>query len=201
MRIEELNLKELLELNPQDGMVHFAGQRALIFDAVSHGLLRKELIEAFGERTPRGILSRYGYIHGRRLAETMKEKFKWDSDEDWRKAGAKILALQGLFMLDPKSLDAIGEQGGTWCVSYEAEQHILLKGRSDKPVCWNLCGFISGYTSFVLDKEMYALEDKCIGKGDSACHMTIKAENEWGEGVDGEFAVFKRVGLEGALGQ
>jgi two-component system, NtrC family, response regulator HydG len=38
MRVEDLDLKELLELDPGGGMVHFAGQRALIFDAVAQGL-------------------------------------------------------------------------------------------------------------------------------------------------------------------
>ena len=199
MRVEDLDLKELLELDPAGGKIHFAGQRALIFDAVSQGLLRKELIESYGERTARGILSRYGYIHGRRLAEAMKSKFKWDSDEDWRKAGARILALQGLFMLDPNSPETFSPEGGTWRVSYEAEQHLLHMGRSDTPVCWNLCGLISGYLSFVLDKEMYALEDKCVGKGDTVCHMTIKSEDEWGSVAGGELAVFKRMGIDEAL--
>src|SRR5581483_1465033 len=199
MRVEDLDLKELLELDPGGGMVHFAGQRALIFDAVAQGLLRKELIETYGERTTRGILSRFGYIHGRRLAVALKSKFKWDSDKDWQEAGARILALQGLFMLDPKSPDPLGPEGGTWRVSYEAEQHLLLKGRSDNPVCWNLCGMLSGYLSFALDKEMYALEDKCIGKGDTACHVVIKSETDWGEEVGGELAVFKRVGIDEAL--
>ena len=119
--------------------------------------------------------------------------------EDWRRAGARILALQGLFLMDPNSLDLFGPEGGTWRGSYEAEQNLLLKGRSNKPVCWNLCGFISGYLSFSLDKEMYALEDKCIGKGDTACHVIIKSEEEWGNDADGELAVFKRVGIDDAL--
>ena len=89
MRVEELNLQELLELDPQGGLVRFAGQRALIFDAVAQGLLRKELIDTFGVRVARGILSRFGYVHGRRLAEAMRIRFKWDSDEDWQRAGAR----------------------------------------------------------------------------------------------------------------
>src|SRR6185503_2060479 len=167
--------------------------------AVSHGLLRKELIETFGERTAHGILSRYGYIHGRRLAETMKHKFKWSSNEEWQRAGARIYALQGLFMLDPNGPIAFGPEGGTWLVSYEAEQQLLLKGRSENSVCWTLSGLISGYLSYATGKEMYALEDKCVGKGDTACHVMIKSEEEWGDAVGGELAVFKRVGIDDAL--
>jgi two-component system, NtrC family, response regulator HydG len=199
MRVEDLDLKELLELDPGGGMVHFAGQRALIFDAVSQGLLRKELIDSYGERIARGILSRFGYIHGRRLAETLKNKFKWDSELDYQRAGCWIYALQGLFMLAPSNSSTFGIEGGTWRVSYEAEQHLLLKGRSDKPVCWNLCGLISGYLSFAMDKKVYALEDKCVGMGDTACHVMIKSEEEWGKVAGGELAVFKRVGIDEAL--
>jgi DNA-binding NtrC family response regulator len=199
MRANNLDLKELLELNPDGGMVHFSGQRALIYDAVTQGLLRKELIDTYGERTARGILSRSAYIHGRRLAEVMKTKFDWDSEEEWQKAGARIYSLLGLFMLDPESKPTFSPQGGTFKVSYEAEQHLLLNGRSDYPVCWNLCGLISGYQSFALGKEMYALEDKCIGKGDSACHVTIKSKEEWGDKVAGELGVFTRMGIDEAL--
>lgn len=199
MRVADLDLKELLELNPDGGVVQFAGQRALIFDAVSHGLLRKELIETFGERTARGILSRYGYVHGWRLAETLKDKFKWDSNEERQKAGAKIFALQGLFKLDPDGPGSFGTEGGTWHASYEVEQQLLLKGRTDKPVCWTLTGLISGYLSCVSEKEMYAQEDKCMGRGDTACHVVIRSEEEWGHEVDGDLAVFKRVGIDAAL--
>jgi DNA-binding NtrC family response regulator len=199
MRVEDLDLKELLEYDPSGGKIRFAGQRALIFDAVSQGLLRKELVATYGERIARGILSRYGYIHGRRLAETLKNKFKWETEEEWRKAGAWIYALQGLFKLDPNSASSFGPTGGSWLVSYEAEQHLLHMGRSDAPVCWNLCGLMSGYQSFATGQEMYALEDKCVGKGDAYCHVMIKPEEEWGEVTGGELAVFKRIGIDDVL--
>jgi two-component system response regulator HydG len=199
MRAEDLDLKELLELKPEEGVVRFAGQRAVICDALSHGLLRKELLDSFGERTARGIMSRFGYINGRRMAMALKSKFKWDNDSDWRRAGARILALQGISTLDSDNLDVFGPEGGTWRVSYEAEQQLLLKGRSEKPVCWNLCGFISGYLSYSLDKDLFALEDKCMGKGDPVCHVMIKSEAEWGNVADGDLAVFKRVGLDDSL--
>jgi DNA-binding NtrC family response regulator len=198
-RVQDLDLKELLELNTKEGPVHFAGQKALICDTLSHGILRDELVDTYGNNTAWGILSRFGYIHGRNMAMALKSKFKWESDEDWRKAGTRILALQGLVTLDPDNLDVFGPEGGSWRVSYEAEQQLLLKGRSDKPVCWNICGFISGYLSFSLDQEMYAFEDKCLGKGDAACHVVIKSEAEWNQVAGGDLAVFKRGGIDNTL--
>ncbi len=201
MRVEDLDLKELLELDLGGEEVQFTRHKALIFDGVSQGLLRKELIETFGERTAQGILTRYGYIHGSRLAATLEKKFEWDSPEDWQKAGARIFAMQGLFKLDPDGPLAFGPEGATWLSSFEAEQHILLKGRSQKPVCWNLCGLLSGYLSASMGKEMYALEDKCIGKGDPVCHVMIKSEDEWGDQVKEDLAVFKRVGINDTLNE
>jgi DNA-binding NtrC family response regulator len=199
VRVEDLDLKELLELNPGGGLVHFAGERALIFNAVAQGLLRKELIDTFGVRVARGILSRFGYVHGRRMAEAMRSQFKWDSDEEWRLAGARIYALQGLFMLEPGSPAPFASEGGTWHVSYEAEQHLLHLGQADYPVCWTLCGLASGYLSFAASKEMVAIEDRCIGMGDTACHIAIKSAEEWGPEAGEQLSAFKREGIDSAL--
>jgi len=199
VRAEELDLKELLELDVDGGLIRFAGQRALLFDAVAQGLLRKELIDTFGVNVARGILSRFGYVHGRRMAEAMRSQFKWDSDEDWRKAGARLYSLQGLFMLEPGSISSLASEGGTWRVSYEAEQHLLHLGRAEYPVCWTLCGLASGYLSFVAGKEVYALEDRCMGKGDTACHVMLRSVEEWGAEVDEQVLSFKRVEIDTAL--
>jgi two-component system response regulator HydG len=94
MRIEELDLKELLDVDAGGGLIRFAGQRAIIFDAVAQGLLRKELISTFGVSVARGLLGRFGYAYGQRMAEAMRTQFKWESDEDRRRAGSKIYAFQ-----------------------------------------------------------------------------------------------------------
>ena len=41
MRADDLDLRELLEFDPEAGVIRFAGQRALLLDAVALGLLRK----------------------------------------------------------------------------------------------------------------------------------------------------------------
>lgn len=43
MRADDLGHKELLELDPEGGVIRFAGQRALLLDPVAMGLLRKHL--------------------------------------------------------------------------------------------------------------------------------------------------------------
>ena len=48
MRAEDLNHRELLKLDPEGGVIRFAGQRALLLYAVAIGLLRQYLVENFG---------------------------------------------------------------------------------------------------------------------------------------------------------
>ena len=61
MRVEDLNIGELVEFDSDGGTVRFAGERALIIDATAKGNLRKELIHHFGITTARAVLTRFGY--------------------------------------------------------------------------------------------------------------------------------------------
>jgi hypothetical protein len=101
MRVEDLDLKELLQVDPGGGLIHDAGQKALIFDAEAHGLPVKELIDTFCVRVARSFLSGFGSVHRRRMAEAMHTQFKCDTDEEWSRARARLDAPQGLFMLEP----------------------------------------------------------------------------------------------------
>src|SRR5438552_10827141 len=100
MRVDDLDHKELLELDPEGGVIRFGGQRALLLDAVAMGLLRRYLVENFGLTAARTVLTQFGFAHGWRLAEAMRAEFKWDSDEEWRRAATRICALEGLFRVD-----------------------------------------------------------------------------------------------------
>src|SRR3954452_17681556 len=109
MRAEDLDHEELLELDAAGGLIRFAGQRALLLDAVAMGLLRKYLAENFGLTAARTVLTQFGFAHGWRMAEAMKAEFEWDSDEDWRLAGTRIHALEGLFRVEPGSTDTLSK--------------------------------------------------------------------------------------------
>src|SRR4051812_17102093 len=125
MRADDLHHQELLELDPQGGMIRFAGQRALLLDAVAMGLLRKYLVENFGLTAARAVLTQFGFAHGWRMAEAMQAEFKWDSDEDWNRAGPRIHSLEGLFRVESASIDPLSKSGSTLLECYEAEQHLL----------------------------------------------------------------------------
>ena len=176
-----MNHQELLELDAEGGLIRFAGQRALLLDAVAMGLLRKYLVENFGLNAARAVLTQFGFAHGWRMAEAMEAEFKWTSDEDWRRAGTRIHELGGLFRVESGSNGLLSKEGVMLAASYEAEQHLLHFGRSDVPACWTICGLTSGYISRCAGKEIYVLEDRCMGRGDAACHLLGRTREEWGD--------------------
>jgi two-component system response regulator HydG len=199
MLASDLDHKELLELDPEGGVIRFAGQRALLLDAVAMGLLRKYLVENFGETAARTVLTQFGFAHGWRMAEAMQAQFKWDSNEEWQLAGARIHTLEGLFRVEAGNRGPLTKEGVMLMASYEAEQHLLHFGRSDAPVCWTICGLTSGYISRSSGKEIYVLEDRCLGRGDAACHLLGRTREEWGDEHAEELRFFEANRLKDCL--
>jgi two-component system response regulator HydG len=181
MRVTDLEQRELLELDPASGIIRFAGQRALLVDAVAMGLLRKYLVENFGVHAARTVLTQFGFAHGWRLAESMQVELTWDTPEEWQRASTHLPALGGLFGIDPAGSDALSDAGATLFASYEAEQHLLHFGRSDVAACWTICGLISGYLSRSTGIEIFVLEERCTACGDAACRLSGRSREAWGE--------------------
>jgi len=199
MRVEDLHHSELLELDPEGGVIRFAGQRALLLDAVAMGLLRQYLVENFGLTAARAVLTQFGFAHGWRMAEAMQKDFEWANTEDWRSAGSRLYTLQGLFHTQPGGEDPLAKKGAALLASYEAEQHLLHFGRSDSGVCWTICGLMSGYASHTTGEEIYVLEDRCLGEGHAACHLQGRTRQQWGNEHAEELAFFNAGRLEECL--
>jgi two-component system response regulator HydG len=199
MNVEDLHHRELLELDPEGGVIRFAGQRALLLDAVAMGILRQYLVDNFGLTAARAVLTQFGFAHGWRMAEAMQNEFNWANNEEWRRAGPRIHTLGGLFRTQPGSEDPLSKKGAMLLASYEAEQHLLHFGRSDSPVCWTICGLTSGYVSRTTGKEIYVLEDRCLGDGHAACHLLGRTREEWGDDRAEELAFFDSRRLEECL--
>ena len=199
MRADDLDHKELLELDPDGGVIRFAGQRALLIDAVAMGLLRKYLVENFGLTAARTVLTQFGFAHGWRMAEAMHTEFTWESDDEWQRAGTRIHTLEGLFRVESGGAGPLSKEGSMVVASYEAEQHLLHFGRSDAPVCWTICGLTSGYLSRIAGTETFVLEDRCMGKGDAACQLFGRSREEWGDERAEELCFFEPTRLKECL--
>ena len=204
MKVADLDLRELLSFDPHGGVIHFGGERAVIVDVVALGLLRLELIQTVGMAAARGILTRFGYAHGWRTAESLKTQFPWDDEDEWRLAGARLHTLQGLVVNTPATqLPSATRQLPTdaiWHDSFEAEQHLLHFGQADEPVCWTLTGFASGYTSYAYGRPAYAVEDKCRGKGDAVCRVVGHLPEDSGDALATVLPFYESASLDATLG-
>lgn len=186
MRAQDLDLRELLSFSPSGGIIRFMGKRALLFDAVALGLLRKELIDSLGTAAARSILTRFGYAHGRRTAEALRQEFPSLLEDS--QTGPRLHTLLGLVeVANSRRTDGTSDEPvveGDWINSYEVEQHLLHIGRSSEPVCWSLAGFAGGYVSAWAGREVYFIESRCCAKGDAICHMEGRFREKWGPELD-----------------
>ena len=179
MQRDDLDHPQLLQLDPRAGEIRFAGQRAVLFDAVAMGVLRKYLVDHIGLPAARSLLTQFGFAHGWRMAEAIEKDFAWETPLEWQQAGLRVAALQGLFELDIG--DPLSRAGATMRGSYEAEQQILQFGIGKIPACWSIAGLISGYLSRTLGADVFVLEDRCVATGDNCCHLLGRSREEWGE--------------------
>jgi DNA-binding NtrC family response regulator len=202
MKASDLNLNELLSFPAEGGVIHFGPLRMILMDTSALGLLRKELIEDLGWSGARILLSRFGFAQGWRAAESLRVDFPWDSEEEWRSAGADLHMMLGNVVVDERSKgeeNVPDELHAVWKDSYEAEQHLLQIGRSDEPVCWTLTGFMGGYMSRANDREIVARESRCRARGDSVCRVTARPYDRWAELGESDVMVFHRETLYDAL--
>src|SRR5512137_1515339 len=129
MRAADLDLREVLGFDPKGGVIRFGGERVLLFDAVALGILRKELIDNLGVAAARGMLTRIGYAHGWRTAESLRSEFPWESEREWRTAGGRLHMLRGFVVVEPPPPPTPGVAEpfvhSVWREAYEDEQHLL----------------------------------------------------------------------------
>ncbi|HYG70186.1 MAG TPA: XylR N-terminal domain-containing protein, partial [Anaeromyxobacteraceae bacterium] len=201
MRAEDLDLRELLSFPAHGGVLRLMGQRAVLTDAVALGLQRKELIASLGVFATRNMVTRLGYAHGWRTGEMLRHEHPdvWAAGN----AGPRLPQLTGTAFVarnvrtsgmgDEPLIDSIVED------SFEAEQHLLHLGRSDGPVCWHLVGFASGYLSFKEGREVFFIEDRCVGRGDAHCHISARFKERWGPELEAHLPYFQVQSLDAAL--
>jgi DNA-binding NtrC family response regulator len=190
----------LLDFRPDLGIIRLHEQRVVILSAAAMGLLRKELIETFGQEIARRLLLRFGYADGYHDAVNLRERFRWSDPLEGLRAGAVLHTLEGIVRAEVIRLEHDAEGAFraeiAWNDSYEAEQHVHHYGVSGDPVCWSLAGYVSGYASACLGQEVYFRESVCLGQGAKRCTIVGKEAAAWGSDLGGLRADFQGAGLK-----
>jgi DNA-binding NtrC family response regulator len=183
---ERLQLAEVLDFRPDKGVIRLHDQRVVILSAAAMGLLRKELIDTFGDDVARRLLLRFGYADGYHDAVNMRSRSEWNDPLDGLRAGAVLHTLEGIVRADIVRLEAKDCQLDAeyaWRDSYEAQQHVHHYGVSPAAVCWSLVGYASGYASACLGQEVYFREATCVGQGAKRCRVIGRDAASWGDEV------------------
>jgi DNA-binding NtrC family response regulator len=193
---DNLDLKERIRFDDENGYIWLDTQRMILMHASAFGVLRAELVEAFGMDYAKGVLIRMGYSSGESDAQ-LARKLRPDAEfQDVFMVGPQLHNLEGVVDVKPLVLEMDADKGHfygefIWTNSFEAKEHLQLFGNSDKSVCWNLLGYASGYTSALFKKPIYYKEVECIGKGDSQCRIIGKPLEDWdaAENIETSFAL------------
>ncbi|TCX51684.1 XylR N-terminal domain-containing protein [Dehalobacter sp. 14DCB1] len=197
MKANNLKMSEILDFSTEQGKIFIKGTRVLIKNADAMGTLRKDLISTLGFERAKGFLIRYGWACGFNDALALKGKFDWENDYEWIMSGPVLHGLEGVGRIDIQTIRVSPEERN-WLIkarfinSFEAEQHLRFFGTHDRPVCWTLIGYASGYASACFFPErVYYKEIKCIGKGDPYCECVGKTLDEWGDEISSELPYYE----------
>ncbi len=184
MKAADLKLEELVDF--AEGRLSLKERRLVLHNIHAFAQLRKDLFDMVGQEHARRILTRFGYYWGQADAAAMRRVFEWDSLVELIKAGPRLHTLQGVNRTIIRKLE-VDEKGGpflmdlVWHDSGEAEEHVLELGKATYPVCWMLVGYVSGYCSLCLGRNVYFIETHCEAKGDCICVALGKDEASWGK--------------------
>jgi transcriptional regulator with PAS, ATPase and Fis domain len=168
------------------------------------GLLRRELLASLGMETARRLLSRFGYADGYHDAVSLRDHFGWHEPLGAFRASLALLRVEGIVRADPGQLAFDAAAGTfeavlTWRNSYEAEQHVLQQGPAERPVCWTLAGYVSGFASACAGTDVYFHETACVARGDKRCVLIGRHATGWHEALPEVYETFRGADLRGEV--
>jgi DNA-binding NtrC family response regulator/predicted hydrocarbon binding protein len=184
MKPSDLSIIDVLDFKPDRGLVQLENRRVLIFDGNILMELRRMIVENLGWEQCQPVIFHYGYQVGRMDAKSLKQMYQWNSQEDWFQAGLTMQTQRGYCktVLSHLAYDPDDEQlvfRGRWYNSYEVDSHKHLKLTETGPVCYVLCGYLSGYASVCFEREVLVQEQECFHR--QHCSFEGRFAEQWGE--------------------
>ena len=142
------------------------------------------IVENLGWEQCQPVIFHYGYEVGNMDAKSLGQMYKWESKEEWFQAGAMMQTQRGYCKTILSYLSFNPDEGhlmfrGRWFNSYEVDSHRHLKLTDTGPVCYVLCGYLSGYASYCFDRDVLVQEQECLHR--QHCSFEGKFVEDWGE--------------------
>ena len=183
MRAADLNLKALLEFQPDAGRLLLGNERMIIFRTQAFANLRRLLFTQLGHDTARAMLLQFGRLCGEGDFEAIGGGLVWDTPEDRAMAGPVLHAWEGIVAVVPDTAIVPGMQRmtGTWKNSYEAEMHLAEFGRASAPSCFTLQGYAHGHASLAHGTRILCVETACRAMGDPECRWEMRPDEAWAD--------------------
>ena len=186
---EPVDLGQVLDFRPDLGIIRLHEQRVVILSAAAMGLLRKELTDTLGDANARRVMLRFGYADGYHDAVSLRDRSMWTDPVDGLRAGVTLHRLEGIVRGEITRVEYDAESGRfdeelIFRDSYAAEQHLYHYGKSASPQCWSLAGYVSGYASACLGREIYFRELECAAQGSDRCVLIGRDGASWGEELE-----------------
>ncbi|MBW8382424.1 MAG: XylR N-terminal domain-containing protein, partial [Youngiibacter sp.] len=196
MKAKDMSFTDLFEFRKEEGEVYLKGQRSLILNVDALGTLRKDLIHNLGPDRAKAFLVRYGWQLGYNDGINLMRNHELDNEEELFKAGSVLFSMEGFAKVQNDIVIADKEtktflKKGKFFNSFEAEQHLRHFGLSDKPVCWLLIGYASGYGTAFWGEKVYYVETKCRGNGDPHCEFEGRTLDDWGDRITSELSYYE----------
>lgn len=193
MKASNLNISELIQFSP--GFVGIQGRRLLIHDLSSLGQFRRDLIEMVGMEMARRILTRKGVFWGQADSAAMQRLFKWEKKEELIRAVTELMKIVGMGLTEVacmtyKEDDNSIDMQIICADSVEVEQHRSESGKASEVICWVMAGYLSGYVSYCINKDVYFIESQCQGTEAASCIFRGKDINSWGNDIINELPFF-----------
>ncbi|MBA3549130.1 MAG: XylR N-terminal domain-containing protein [Nannocystis sp.] len=181
MRANELDLRELLNFQPDTGRLLMGSERMIIFRVLAFANLRRLLFDQLGHQTARALLLQFGRLCGEGDFDAIGGGLIWDTPVDRAMAGPVLHAWEGIVAVVPDTeiVPGMKKMTGIWLNSYEAEMHLAEFGPASEPICFTLQGYAHGHASKAHGIRTLCVETACRAMGDPVCRWEMRPDEEW----------------------
>ena len=183
----ELHLRDVareIRFSSDEGKVWLNEQRIILFSLAALGRFRKEVYDTIGPERCKAFFMRLGYQVGILDGELVRNMEHQGNDIERFMVGPTLHALRGMVLPKMLEMELDIPKGILYCDvewqnSYEVEICLSELGVMDEPACWNLVGYASGFSTVLLQKEIFFQEIECRASGDERCRVIGKPAKDW----------------------